>query len=39
VPLVLCVLPSFLLAAVVPLAVSNLTRLTVPVAVPSPLQP
>ena len=39
VPLVLCVLPSFLLAAVVPLAVSNLARLTVPVAVPSPLSP
>lgn len=39
VPLVLCVLPSFLLAAVAPLAISNLTRLTVPVAVPSPLQP
>ena len=39
VPLVLCVLPSFLLAAVVPLAVSNLTRLTVPVAVSSPLSP
>jgi tight adherence protein B len=39
VPLVLCVLPSFLLAAVVPLVISNLTRLTVQVPVLSPPQP
>jgi tight adherence protein B len=39
VPLVLCVLPSFLLAAVVPLAISNLTRLTVQVPILSPPQP
>lgn len=38
-PLVLCVLPSFLLAAVVPLAVSNLARLAVPTPVLSPPQP
>lgn len=38
-PLVLCILPSFLLAAVVPLAVSNLARLAVSTPILSPPQP